>query len=229
MTTLGNRVKDALVTRTPLNASFARFGNLYDGGYVLVDDLTDNDYMVSMGVANDVSFEKALEGKISWIDMYDYSVDGPPEVVINSGFFKEKIGENSHHVFDRIPEEKDAILKIDIEGGEWLFFKSLSEAQLNRFRQIAVEIHWSIKNPYIDVPIVPIEILESLLKTHQVVVAHPNNYSEIFYKDGVSIPQVIELTLLRRASYSFLDSPFTEISLLNPNNPTKPELESDVA
>jgi hypothetical protein len=92
-----------------------------------------------------------------------------------------------------------------------------------------VEIHWSIKNPYINIPEVPVEILEQILKTHQAVVVHPNNYGGVFYADGFAIPQVIEITFLRRSSYEFLDPPFTKNQLLMPNNSAKPELESDVA
>ena len=228
MATLGERVKGALITKTPVGVTFCRLGNQNDGGYVVVDDFTQNDHVISMGVAYDVSFEKALEGKVSWIDAYDYSVNNLPEPIANSRFFKERIGADSAYVFDRVPKGKDLILKIDIEGGEWAFFESLSEEQVNRFRQIAVEIHWSIQNPYASIPEVPVDILEKLLKTHQVVVVHPNNYGSVFYADGLTIPQVIEITLLRRSSYEFLDSPFTKPQLLRPNDPARPELESDV-
>lgn len=222
--TVGGRVKQALTTDTPIGVSFRRVGRDYDGGYVLVDDLTASDYLISMGIANDVSFEKSLENTVSYIDMYDFSIDAPPEPVRNSEFFKEKIGSSSQHVLERIPEENDGILKIDIEGGEWEFLPSLSVEQLNNFRQIAIEIHWAIDYSFLQVTGMPVEVLEVLNQTHQLVAMHPNNYGSTVLVDGVVVPQVLELTYLRRSSYSFSGVPGNPVVFFMPNNPYAREI-----
>lgn len=226
MNSLSSRIKAALLTDTPIGVSFCRLGRPYDGGYVVIDDFSANDYLISMGVQNDVSFEKALENRVSFIDVYDFSISCLPEPIANSRFFKEKIKNNSYSVLTRAPEDKDLILKIDIEGSEWEFLPSLSHTQVERFRQIAIEIHWLIDTPEIKVPDIPMEVLERLSQTHQLVSIHPNNYGGTVVVEGVVVPQVLELTYLRKSSYSFSGVPGNPAYLFMPNNPEEKEIEA---
>jgi hypothetical protein len=101
----------------------------------------------------------------------------------------------------------------------------LSSEQLSLFRQVVVELHWGIRTPYIYVPDFPVDILEHLLKTHQPVVVHPNNYGSTVVVDGVVVPQVIEVTLLRKSSYQFTEEPFSTAPFTSPNNPENPEID----
>jgi hypothetical protein len=39
---------------------FSRFGNQFDGGYVMVNDFNNNDALVSLGVGSDVTFDAEL-------------------------------------------------------------------------------------------------------------------------------------------------------------------------
>jgi hypothetical protein len=199
------RIRKAFVTKTPVGEVFKRIGCDGDGGYVVIDDFSNNDYLISMGIENNVSFEKELESTFAGMDLYDYSVNSLPEHLNNSRFFQEKVGGMHHHIFSRVPEEKDLILKIDIEGGEWPFFLSLSDEQMNKFRQIVVEIHWMIDEEWLSVKDMPIEIVEKINKTHQAVAVHPNNYSEVVSIDGIFVPQVIEITFARKSAYTFID------------------------
>lgn len=222
---LGHRIKEALQLQGFKNESYIRVGRDNDGGYVMVNDIRPTDYLISMGIANDVSFEQGLQDKVLGIDMYDMSISSLPGEVRNGTFFKERVGADSHHVFNRIPEGSDAILKIDIEGGEWGFFRSLSEEQTLRFRQIVMETHWAIDYPGIHVPNMPVEVLEKINKTHQLVMIHANNYAKTVNVDGFDIPQVLELTYLRKDSYVFGDFSWPPEELIMPNNPTAKELE----
>lgn len=227
MTSLAERVKKAFYLQEVKGNNYIRVGKNNDGGYVMVDDLKPTDYVLSMGIANDVSFEQGLQDKVLKIDMYDMSIRHLPGLVTNGSFFKEKIGGDSAHVFNNIPKKSDAILKIDIEGGEWEFFKSLSLNQISKFRQIIVEIHWAIENPYIKVKDMPVDVLEKLNETHQLVVIHPNNYGATVKVGEIDVPQVIELTYLRKNSYDF--TPYTGLpeSLFMPNDPLNKELKVD--
>lgn len=210
---LAKRIKFALKTKAPVAKIFKRIGSYEDGGYVIVDDFSKNDFLISMGVANNIDFEKQLEDTFSGIHLYDGSVDSLPEELKNSVFFKEMIGSNSHHIFDRIDPDKDIILKIDIEGGEWDFFESLTTEQMNRFKQIAVEIHWMVESSHLTFKDCPIHVLEKINETHQIVARHPNNHSSVVEIDGVRVPQVIELTLLRKLDHVFIDKT-TEVDFL---------------
>lgn len=222
----GKRIQKALQTKTPIGVDIIRLGNLHDGGYIIVDDISSNDYLISMGILDDVSFEQSLSSKVSHIDMYDYSIDDLPDAVNNSSFFKEKIGPDSHHILDKIPAGLDAILKIDIEGSEWDFFDSLSEDQIKKFRQIAVEIHWMIDDGEIYVEECPIEIIEKINQTHQLIVVHPNNNADCVVIDDIVVPKVIELTFLRKKDYIFKNEEHKPTNLFHDNNILKPSIES---
>ena len=222
----GIRIKNALKTMRPVNVTPVRMGRDNDGGYIFINDIDKNDYVISMGVADDVSFEKDISGIVGFIDIYDYSIDSLPDNVNNSVFFKEKIGSSSGYVLERIPKNFDSILKIDIEGGEWEFFRSLSEEDINRFRQIVVEIHWMIDDGEIYIKECPVEVIEKINNTHQIISVHPNNNADCVIIDGITIPKVLELTFLRRTSYQFINEEYKPSHLFMDNNIEKPSIEN---
>lgn len=220
-------VLDVFTVKVPEGKVFSRMGSHYDGGYVTVNDFSSNDYLMSFGVETNVDFEHSMSHIVSGMDLYDYSVDSVPQHLTNYRFYKEKIGNDSHYVFDRVPAGKDIILKIDIEGGEWPFFESLNHEDISKFRQIIMEIHWGIQNEEINSPEIRLDILEKINKTHQLVAIHPNNWAGICYINNVAIPQVMELTFLRKSDYTFVEgAPSRE--LFYPNNSQKYELEFDI-
>ena len=223
---LGNRIIENLKLKTPKGKNFIRFGRDFDGGYVIIDDLCKDDFLVSMGVFDDVSFEKDTQELVAGIHLYDHTIDCLPEQLDNATFFKEKIGSESSHIFNKIPENKDIILKIDIEGSEWDFFRSLSDEEMNRIRQIALEIHWFIPEGTIGVPDCPIDVIQKINKTHQLVAIHPNNNCRtVIVNKKLVVPQVMELTFLRKNSYDFNDYGSNPTSLFQINNPELPDIE----
>lgn len=213
--------------KVPEGKTFSRIGSHYDGGYVTVNDFSSNDYLLSFGVETNVDFEHSISNIISGMDLYDYSIESVPSHLKNYRFYKEKIGKNSHYVFDRVPKEKDIILKIDIEGGEWPFFESLDHEDISKFRQIIMEIHWGIQNEEINSPEIRLDILEKINKTHQIIAIHPNNWAGICYINNIAIPQVMELTFLRKSDYVFVEGTPPK-NLFYPNNPNLYELEFDI-
>lgn len=222
---LGNRIREALQLKTPIDKQFIRYGRDNDGGYVMIDDVTNNDSLVSMGIFDDVSFEQDLSKYVEEIHLYDYSIDELPDAVENSIFFKEMIGSQSHHVFDRVKTGKDIILKIDIEGSEWDFFRSLSENQMNKIRQILVEIHWMIPGGELGVKDCPVDVIQKINKTHQLVAIHPNNNcGTVTVNKKLIVPQVMELTFLRKKSYSFANYPSNPKELFQVNNLNYPDI-----
>lgn len=221
---LGTRITKVLTTASPIGVSFKRYGKDNDGGYVMVDDLTANDFLISMGIANDVSFEQDLSKVIKGSHMYDFSISSLPNRVVNGLFFREKIGGDSQHVFSKVSPGTDILLKVDIEGSEWSMFEKIPSSTLLRCRQIVMEIHWSIINDYINVPTMPVDVLEKIAETHQLVVVHPNNYGSTVSVGGVTVPQVLELTWLRKDSYAFSIDATDMSHLLMPNNPLAKEI-----
>lgn len=222
---LSHRIQDALQVKVPKNLTFSRIGSKHDGGYVVVDDFLPTDYLLSFGVADNVDFENVMSRIVSGIDMYDFSVASLPRHVNKSRFFMEKVTSNHQHIFDRVAEHKDLILKIDIEGSEWDFFDAISDGNISRLKQIVLEIHWMIDNEHISVPECRIDIIEKINKTHQIVALHPNNWSGTADIAGLIVPRVLEITFLRRLDYSFIDgTPPKE--LFFPCNPDIPEIDT---
>lgn len=201
-----SEVKKLLKLKTPKNTKFKRLGTLYDGGYVVADDISSTDYVVSFGVEGNVDFEKDLSDYGCHIDMYDYSVDKTPIDIPNSRFFKEKIGVSADCTTLREclnKTDKDVFLKVDIEGSEWDVFAAATEEELNRCRQITIESHWLQNLTYDAFYKAVIMALTNLRKTHTPVLVHPNNNQPLMVLGNSPVPTVFEVLYLRNSSYKF--------------------------
>ena len=229
------RVGQILELVTPIRMDLdhvCRFGSENDGGYVLVKDFSDGDFLLSMGVANDVNFELELISLLSGAHLYDDSIVALPKVVSNSFFYNERIGGSGctsiTEAMERIPDHFDLILKVDIEGSEWEALDSLKTEELNKFRQIVVEYHWFEKliddQDYSRM----LRVLSKLSTTHFVLNAHPNNCGDTLIIENIAFPSIIEVTYLRRLDYSsyiYSKDDLSSVSIFNkPCSPNIPEL-----
>ena len=208
-----------------INKNFIRLGSLYDGGYVVVDDFKNTDYLVSLGVDDDINFEKDILSRISGVDFYDNSIAELPENLKNSRFFNETIGKDHTTItqcISRIKSESDLILKMDIEGSEWNSLEEINSQSLNRFRQIIVELHdihniLKIKESDFDLLLYEKakNVLEKILKTHLPVHAHINTYGSLRRIANQVVPDVVEITYIRKLeiknNYTNVTRPQSEI------------------
>jgi hypothetical protein len=222
-----SEVKELLKLRTPKNTTFKRLGSPHDGGYVVADDLSSEDYVVSFGVEGNVDFEKDLSGYGCHIDMYDYSVDKTPIDIPNSRFFKEKIGVSAdcttlQECLDKT--DKDIFLKVDIEGSEWDVFAAATEDELNRCRQITIEAHWLQNLPYDAFYNAVVMALTNLRKTHTPVLLHPNNNQPLMVLGNYPVPTVFEVLYLRNSSYKFEKEKDLFAGLVTRNDTRFPEI-----
>jgi len=125
--------------------------------------------------------------------MYDHTIDnicesnskfhwkkigltGKKEINTNLKTIKELIKENGHI------QEKDMILKMDIEGYEWETFLYMSFDILRQFKYILVEFHFfdGCKSIYS-------KILKKLNKNHQIFHLHCNNCGKLINFDFYNI------------------------------------------
>jgi len=212
--------------------TFKRYGSKNDGGYVIVSDLRFDDFLLSFGVGNDVNFELDVLKVIAGAHLYDDSIVKLPMSVEKSKFFSERIGEDGglslSKVLARLVKFNDLILKIDIEGSEWDLLDLASSVELSNFRQIVVEFHWLHEIVNENFRIKVLRVLEKVNKTHCVINAHPNNWSDPLIIENLQIPNVIEVTFLRRDG-SFKIEPVNKIkggaeTLNTPCHPDKPEI-----
>lgn len=180
----------------PLNK--IRLGRDNDGGYVIADlPYNSYDLFLSAGIANDVSFENDFCKKYDiTCHAFDGTINSLPDVnncIIFNKLNVSNLADDKHTDFrDFFQSSKynNMFIKLDIEGSEETFFKTLSINDLLKIKQIVVEVH----KPDSFVPYI-------LSKTHYLIHLHSNNYGSIHFIDGIPIPSVYELTYVRKDFY----------------------------
>lgn len=195
-----------------------RVGRSFDGGYAMIDDFSDIDAAYSLGINDDVSWDLDIAQMGIDIYQYDHTIDSLP--LQNERFHWSKIGiaDRSEGMMRSIPDliaanghekSKNLLLKCDIECAEWDVLYGLSAATMAQFRQIVIEVH--------DLHLLgdPVgaskcrQALVNLTRHHAVVHVHANNYGGHRMIGGLMIPNVVELTLLRRDAGVFEPSVLT--------------------
>jgi hypothetical protein len=187
------------------NIGFSRFGNQFDGGYVMLNDFNNNDALVSLGVGNDVTLDAELSKTISKVHFYDHTVSDLPQTIHNAVLHKEEIGyikENAvtlEETLIRLKPSGDTILKMDIEGSEWEVLENT--VSLGDFKQIVIEFHGLHQLVNLDAFIKIAFALRKIHSTHAPVHLHANNYAPLAIIGNSAVPDVIEVTYLNRSKY----------------------------
>lgn len=187
-----------------------RLGNDYDGGYVVPSLLKDVDLVVSIGVGSDVSFDLALAHQGAKIYQFDHTVQGVPNHQIheNFNFYKKgwgsvtdgdliSLSDIEDLIGDRFHTAKSKILKFDIEGAEYEIFASLDPKLLSKYDVIVLELHYLNQLGNKDFLAIFNNLLNRISIFHKVVHLHANNWRNPVLIEGVVIPEVVEITLLR--------------------------------
>ena len=188
-----------------------RIGNKYDGGYILLDDFENIKIAYSLGIFNDVSFDKELADKNIDIFMYDHTIEKLPYE--NPRFHWKKIGltgnstikNDNMKTLDEIitinghSTEQNMILKFDIESYEWQIFENLPNNIINQFRYIVGEFHF---NEFDNINYY--EILKKIQNTHQIFHIHCNNCGEIIDIKGYKICNLLEISFINKKGYQFV-------------------------
>jgi len=207
-----------------------RLGSLYDGGYLVVDDFSLHDVLVSLGIGDNSEFEHSISEKIARIIAFDHTVDSMPKITKNTEFNKLGVKSKSDDNFvtlssivKDIPHENDLLLKIDIEGWEWEVLDSMTDAELSRFRQIIGEFHGFNNGSNIET----IErVLSKIARNFSVVNSHANNWGQYDLIRKLAVPDVIEITFLRNDSNSVPknEDENQRLKLNSRNNPSDSDL-----
>ena len=125
---------DRLRQSFPLNVSntisWRRFGSSGDGGYLLNDDISESDIVISLGIGDNYSFDLDIAKCCNQVLMLDHTISTPQ--LLSSNMLFKKIGIASaesmnfttlEKIISSVPKESDLILKIDVEGAEWEVFE----------------------------------------------------------------------------------------------------------
>ena len=180
-----------------------------DGSYVMLNDFENIKIAYSIGIRDIIQFDKALAEKGIDIFMYDHTNDKLPYE--NNKFHWKKIGlgGNSERKYniqtleDMIKEnghiqERNMILKIDIESAEWNSLNDISEKTLSQFKYILVEYHF-----FNDTNILYYNVLKKIFKTHQVFYIHCCPYLNEYTFGYNKICQALEVSYVIRTGNIF--------------------------
>jgi hypothetical protein len=206
-----------------------RLGGDSDGSYVVPDDFQGITSSISPGVSEEIDFDLELGRKGIHSYMFDASVTCPNKLTDMQTFeskfidsFESTTTTTLNKIVNNVQKIKpgDMILQMDIEGAEYRCLNATDITTLANFRIIVLEFHaldaYIRNNLYRKFWIHP--ILRKLRANHDVVHVHANNNGAISNIQGVHIPNLLEITYLRRDRWPNSDSESTncrELDILN--------------
>ena len=227
-----NTIINLLKVQTPVGEKISRIGSEADGGYVFIDDLNKRDLFISAGIADDFNVDQQVVDRVGKLIMIDPSIDPIIFPQDNQEFIQLPLAPISNKKGISLEElltknhYPDAILKMDIEGAEWDILADLEQEKYKHFRQIVMEFHWLSNVNDNTLHLKKIKALTKLNCFHQIISIHVNNYGEYRIMGGVPIPDVVEITYLRKSDYVFEPGFSNQVrALMNRNNIEKPEIE----
>ena len=148
-----NNIYNLLSIKEVLGYKKIRIGSIGEGGYILLNDLKEIKIAYSFGLGREISFDKGLADKNIDVFMYDHTIS---ELAFeNPKFHWKKIGLTGRNINNNtmktLPEliqinghleEKNMILKLDIESNEWDVFQNLEINNFRQFKYIVGEFHF---------------------------------------------------------------------------------------
>lgn len=184
-------------------------GEKIDGSYVMLDDFENIKIAYSIGIRELIHFDKALEDRGIDVYMYDHTIDRLPYENMKFHWKKIGIGGNYERAYniqtlqDMMKEnghlnEKNMILKMDIEGAEWNSLKDVSEETLTQFKYILLEYHFFKE----DLPSF-YNTLKKIYKTHQPFYMHCCPFLNTITFGNNRLCQAIEISYIIRTGYQF--------------------------
>ena len=194
-----------------VGAEKQRFGPESDGGYVMI---AGQDYgaLYSYGIGGNMRFESHFvrENPIPAY-LYDHTISGLPEENPSSliTWKQEGIGPRrtadlnslQGHVAENGDAEKEnLLLKMDVEGAEWLSLLETPDDVMGRFKQVVIELHGLGTRPG-DAYENQVKVLRKLNKTFHLVHVHGNNHSNLRVVGNYMVPQVLEVTYVRKSDF----------------------------
>ena len=228
------------------------YGLMRDGGYILTEDLKNVKIAYSFGVDGEYSFDMHLADNDIDVYMYDpfikgldfsqYNLNNSQDFKNNADYYQKKLhffkigitGSKKQNNMKTLQEilndnghsnEKDMILKMDIEYAEWDALNEMSEDILKKFKYIVIEFHlWKRPEKLI------INVLKKLLKFHQVIFIRFNNAGQLIEFGRNKICNAIEVTYMLKEGNEFvMDSSIYPPKEINFNNfKDRPSIDFDL-
>jgi hypothetical protein len=184
-----------------------RVGGESDGGYLIPNDLEGVDALFSPGTGGVAEFEAYFAERGFPCYLMDYSVSNPPLIHQKVDFTKKYLGIKDYGnfktleswIYDKNIEGNELVLQMDIEGSEWDVIKYVSVETLKRFRILIIEFHGFAQRFDSDSSYEEnINILNKILSEFLVLHTHINNCCDLNKVRKYALPDVIEITFLRK-------------------------------
>jgi Methyltransferase FkbM domain len=212
-----------------------RVGGPHDGGYVMVDDFEQVTTALSIGIGHEISWDKDMSRRGLCIFQFDHTLEAPPVLQPRFRFFKKKVGPvsklNSEITLadilelEELRDDRNLIMKMDIEGDEWAVLDATSEYSIRRLRQFVIEFHDMHKFASPEWGDRALRVFTKITHTHQVIHVHGNNHNGFAVLGGIPFPAVAELTLVRKDHHTFsIPHRCWPTELDAPNQPTLADL-----
>jgi hypothetical protein len=231
------QVRAVLALITPVMASGVdkvRVGRESDGGYIMLNDFAGIAGALSLGIADDVSWDIDVANRGIPVLQFDHSVTAPPEGHELFRFEPLRVSQSDEDgaisldtiVRTRLDaDDAPLLLKIDIEGDEWEVFQALSETTLSRFKQIVCEFHDLDRLAEVAFSNTVKDVFEKLSRSHFVHHVHGNNCGNFANVANVIVPQSIEVSFASRSAYHTSEGTATFPTQLDrPNQPGRADL-----
>lgn len=179
-----------------------RIGQDYDGGYIIAD-IPHARYttLLAGGIDKDISFEEAFLDKYPTINVFafDGTIQCLPKENSSITFIKKNISSDNNdkttNLHNLIDANDSIFVKMDIEGHEIPWIKSLNDEQMNKLDQIVMEFHFPFSNN-------EIPVFDKLNKSHYLIHFHGNNCCGVRNHRGVIIPNVFECTYVHKKYFT---------------------------
>jgi|LakMenEpi03Aug12_release.lakeMendotaPanAssembly.Ray.scaffolds.fasta_scaffold321196_1 hypothetical protein len=188
------------------DSELVRIGPSHDGGYVIYKEISEITKVISIGVAEDTSFEEDFcsRNSITEFFLFDHTVTPKRKLPKNFNFYSLGLNKdvksqfvNLDYIVDtHLTNSDKSILKIDIEGSE---YEALSETKvevLDNFEQILIEIH-EVNEEKLS-SILFKQLLAKFRDRFNLVHVHGNNNDGYSLIRGACVPQTIELTFVNK-------------------------------
>ena len=222
------------VTPYKTNIEKIRVGNKYDGGYV-IGELSKYDYLYSYGCNDMISFENEIYNRYKIPSyVYDHTTDKITDKPDYVNFFREGVSYEKTDDMDTIDnhviknghtQNKNLMMQIDIEGGEWNLFKRCK--YLTNFSQIVIEFH--IFQSLFNYEKVFEDTFTTLNRDFTCIHVHGTNCPLQPWLDG-NFPKVFEVSYIRNdfiTEKEIEPNPYPVKGLDFPTDPTRADLKLD--
>jgi len=198
-----------------IDVQLIRLGEKNDGGYLVPDDFVGIDKNYSAGVGFLTQFEKDLQTRyLIKSNMLDFNEIDKSLLPSEASFLKKKLGlvSNNQEISINdwiIQADKDIILKLDVEGDEYASLIDISEKNLEKVRILVIEFH-DLRNLRNDIFLNLFDkVINKLNNYFYVCHLHINNISKIKKIGDYLVPDMIEMTFIRKNRVKNFSSKFS--------------------